>query len=95
MVFVVLHKDYVAFANVRIFWIPQELRQAGELRLTKSGHLLHQINRPSRLKHVGKYLDIPSGIIDRQDTWAYGYGLESRLCTVITLGSDSPQTLTW
>lgn len=77
----VLHKEYVGFANVRISWIPQELGQAGELRLTKSGQLLHRIYQPNKRDQVDKYLYIPIRLIDRQDTWADG--CEAKIVTLL------------
>lgn len=72
MVFIVLSKQYIAFANVRFAWIPQDVGQSGELRLTKSGKILHRIYRPRNLSEARTYLYVPAQLIDIEETRIIG-----------------------
>jgi hypothetical protein len=80
MVFIVLHKQYTAFANVRIAWIPQELGRSGELRITRSGKILHRIYSPRNNNEKNTYLYVPTKDIDIYDTQVIG--CEAKIVTI-------------
>jgi hypothetical protein len=80
MVFIVLHKQYIAFANVRFAWIPQDLGRSGELRLTRSGKILHRLYRPRTQNEANTYLYIPGKLIEIEDTRVFG--CEARIVTM-------------
>lgn len=80
MVFLILHKKYTGFANVRRALIPQDDGQAGELRLTKTGYIQHRIYNPAREIQEQSYLSIPSKIICIDRTHIIGCDL--RIVTV-------------
>jgi hypothetical protein len=72
MVFMVLHKKYIAFANVRIAWVPQEIGRLGELRLTKSGKILHRVYTPRNATEANTYLNVPAKLVSVSDTRIIG-----------------------